>query len=99
MENTLHFVFFFIEIWKETEEEIDIMIEEVTENVTGIRTSSVEYQLVMMLVLFLLRLQSKHYIPDSAISSMLKFLYTFFSVISRVSQIGKTIAEIIPQNV
>ena len=47
----------------------------------------------MMLVLFLLHLQSKHYIPDSAISSMLKFLYTFFTVISRVSQIGKTIAD------
>ena len=54
------------------------MIEEVTENVTRIRTSSKEYQLVLMLVLFLLRLQSKHYIPDSAISSKLKFLYTFF---------------------
>ena len=30
----------FIEIWKETEEEINIMIEEFTENATRIRTSS-----------------------------------------------------------
>ena len=51
----------------------------------------------MWLVLFLLHLQSKHYIPDKAIDSLLKFLSTLFGVIGRFSQIGKEISECFPK--
>lgn len=84
-----------IEIWRETEEEIDIMVEEAALK----PKSTIEYCLVMMVVQFLIRLQSKHYIPDSAITSILKFLYTLFVVIGKFSHIAKTMAEIIPQNI
>ena len=39
----------------------------------------------MWLVGFLIQLQAKHYVPDSALNLLLKFLYTFFCVLGRFS--------------
>ena len=46
--------------------------------------------------MFLLHLQSKHYIPDKALDSLLKFLWTLFGVIGRFSQVGKEIHDCFP---
>ena len=53
----------------------------------------------MWLALFLLKLQSKHYIPDSAIECLLKFLHAFFIVIGRFSEPAKGIAEYLPKTI
>lgn len=41
--------------------------------------------LVKWLVGFLIQLQARHYVPDSALNRLLKFLHTFFCVLGRFS--------------
>ena len=90
-------IIYFIEIWRETEEEIDIMVEEATLNSNPKATT--EYYLVVTVVMFLLRLQSKYYITDAAITSILKFLYIIFVILGRFSDVSKAMSEIIPHNI
>ena len=52
-----------------------------------------ERDLVVWLLIFILRLQAKHYIPDVALTSLIKFLFIFFSVIGRTSSYVATIAS------
>lgn len=47
---------------------------------------------------FLLQLQAKHYIPDSAIDALTKFLYAFFSVLSPVSSVASSILRVFPRS-
>ncbi len=42
--------------------------------------------LLTWFLLFLLRMQAKHYIPDVALNSLLKFLYAFFLILGRYSE-------------
>ena len=56
-------------------------------------------RLAEWLLLFLLRLQAKHYLPDTTISAFLKFLYTFFCVTGGFSNVALDIARVWPQNV
>ena len=57
-----------------------------------------ERDLVVWLLIFILRLQAKHYIPDVALTSLIKFLFIFFSVIGRTSSYVATIASSFPKS-
>ena len=46
--------------------------------------------------MFILRLQAKHYIPDVAINSLLKFLLIFFSIVGLYSDFIAGMVAIIP---
>ena len=59
-------------------------------------TSKTENVLLTWLLLFLLRLQAKHYIPDSAVNCLLKFLYMFFSIVGRHSDFVANLALCFP---
>ena len=86
------------EIWEEKEEDLEFFNDEETiEDSTSTSSRSAPHTLTMWLVLFLLRLQSKHYVPDKAIDSLLKFLCTLFSVIGRFSELANEIAGHIPR--
>ena len=62
-------------------------------------TSKTENVLLTWLLLFLLRLQAKHYIPDSAVNCLLKFLYMFFSIVGRHSDFVANLALCFPVSV
>ena len=62
-------------------------------------TSKTENVLLTWLLLFLLRLQAKHYIPDSAVNCLLKFLYMFFSIFGRHSDFVANLALCFPVSV
>ena len=62
-------------------------------------TSKPENVLLTWLLLFLLRLQAKHYIPDSAVNCLLKFLYMFFSIVGRHSDFVANLAGSFPMSV
>lgn len=47
--------------------------------------NSEESALLTWLLLFLVRMQAKFYIPETAMNCLLKFLYILFSIISRNS--------------
>ena len=47
-------------------------------------------------ILFLVRLQAKHYIPDTALAALLQFLFTFFLVLGRFSEAASGIATVFP---
>lgn len=47
--------------------------------------NSEESALLTWLLLFLVRLQAKFYLPETALNCLLKFLYIFLSIISRKS--------------
>ena len=62
-------------------------------------TSKPDNVLLTWLLLFLLRLQAKHYIPDSAVNCLLKFLYMFFSIVGRHSDFVSSLAGSFPMSV
>ena len=41
--------------------------------------------LVLWVLIFILRIQAKHYIPDTALQCLLKFLFVFFSIVGRTN--------------
>lgn len=55
--------------------------------------------LVSWLVLFLMRLQSKYYIPDAAIGCLLKFMYAFLVIIGKQSVVIANIVKYFPQSI
>ena len=55
--------------------------------------------IVTWLVGFLLLLQARHYIPDSAMNALLKFLCVLFSVLGRFSPVIASMASAIPSSV
>ena len=57
-----------------------------------------ERDLVVWLLIFMVRLQARHYIPDAALTCMIKFLYIFFSVVGRTSSYVATIASSFPKS-
>ena len=88
-------------MWSEHEEDLDIFVEaENTDHGTkeGF-ISTTDHSLVLWLSLFILRLQSKHYLPDVAINHLLKFLYTMFSIIGRFSELAKCVAQSMPRSI
>lgn len=52
----------------------------------------------MWLLGFILAIQAKYYIPNAAIDVMLKFLYIFFSVLSRFSPFLNPIFKVFPKS-
>ena len=56
-----------------------------------------ERDLVVWLLIFMVRLQARHYIPDAALTCMIKFLY-IFSVVRRTSSYVATIASSFPKS-
>lgn len=63
------------EVWEESDESC---MEECPELPSAAQKESEEENAILQwLLLFLLRLQAKHYIPDAAIHCLLKFLYIF----------------------
>jgi uncharacterized protein YbaR (Trm112 family) len=83
-----------VEVWSEDEEDLDI---DITDELGQVESVTTEHRLTRWLVLFLLRLQAQHYIPDAAIVSLLKFLYAFFLVLGSFSKECKSIGEYIPR--
>ena len=57
------------------------------------------HAIVMWLVRFLVLLQARHYIPDAAINSLLKFLRVLFVVLGRFSTFVASVASSIPSSV
>ena len=55
--------------------------------------------LVMWLVGFLIQLQAKHYVPDSTLNLLLKFLYTFFCVLGRISEFVAAMVTYFPSTI
>jgi len=49
----------------------------------NVMTQRSDNVLITWILLFLLQLQAKHYIPDSALNCLLKFLCVFFCIIGR----------------
>ena len=90
-------------MWKESGEEVDgcdidlDLDSDSNPPLPPVVTSSTETQsqkaLVSWIVGFLIHLQAKHYVPYSALSMLLKFLYTLFCVLGRFSAF---IAGIVP---
>ena len=78
------------------EVEEDIFNSTATESTRG---NIKENCLAEWLLLFLLHLQAKHYLPDATVSALLKFLYTFFCVMGGFSNVALDIARVWPQNV
>lgn len=54
--------------------------------------------LATWLVDFLVRLQAKHHIPDTALSALLIFLYTVFCVLGRFSGVAAAVAAVFPRS-
>ena len=69
-----------------------------TPNNDATETSS-ENGLVRWLLLFILKLQARHYIPALAINSLLKFLYVFFSIIGLQSNFVAKLASSFPKSI
>ena len=57
-----------------------------------------ERDLVVWILIFMVRLQAKHYIPDAALHCLIKFFYIFFSVVGRTSSYVATIASLFPKS-
>ena len=92
------------QLWEDDEEDFDLpMIDgnadgapslpEVNESQHDVQQQSA---LVGWLLGFLLRLQAKHYIPDSALQAFIKFLYAFFVVLSAFSGVAARILRVFP---
>lgn len=58
-----------------------------------------EYALLTWLVLFIVRLQAKFYLPDAAITCLLKFLYALLCIIGRSSIFVKNMIINFPTSV
>ena len=58
-----------------------------------------EKALVRWLLLFILKLQARHYISALAINSLLKFLYVFFSIIGLQSNFVAKLASSFPKSI
>ena len=61
-------------------------------------TCSEEKDLVGWIIIFLLRLQAKHYIPDTTLDYLIKFLCVFFPVVSRSSTFVSNITQTFPKS-
>lgn len=66
--------------------------------IVGHTQCSEEKDLVGWIIIFLLRLQAKHYIPDAALDYLIKFLCVFFSVVSRSSAFVSNITQTFPKS-
>ena len=58
-----------------------------------------ENALLTWLLLFLVRLQACHYIPDSTLNCLLKFLYIFLHIIRRQSNFVARLATHFPKSI
>lgn len=63
------------------------------------RNETTQSNLLRWLLLFLLRLQAKHYLPDAAMNSLLKFLCVFFLILGRYSDFIANMASNFPSSV
>ena len=83
------------EVWEES----DSCTEECPELPNDVsQTSTVESGILSWLLIFLLRLQAKYYIPDAALQCLIRFLYVFFCVLGRYSSTVANIAARFPRS-
>lgn len=88
------------EIWEDDNDEQDIdedILDPCSVTFNGIPENPQITALTQWLICFLIRFQSKYYIPDAAIDALLKFLYTLFLVIGRFSSNVAGITRILPK--
>ena len=72
--------------------------EECPELPTASQDSEEENAIIQWLLIFLLRLQAKHYIPDAAVQCLIKFFYIFLHVLGRYSTTIANIASKFPRS-
>ena len=85
-----------VEVWSEDEDDLDL--DALFDGSTNHQNTR-ERCLTSWLVHYLLRLQSQHYIPDSAFDSLLKFLHSFFVVLGHSSETCKFLSQYMPRTV
>ena len=73
------------ETWEDNEENIDTDYDPEVPVLPDYCTDAVQKSQPYSLLLFLVRLQAKFYLPETALNCLLKFLYIFLSIISRKS--------------
>lgn len=85
------------EIWENEDAEEQLNEDFADEDSPGVpqvgESDKSVHSLVSWLVLFLLRLQSKYYIPEVAMACLLKFLYAFFVVVGFHSEYVASMVE------
>ena len=52
--------------------------------------------LATWIILFLLRLQAKHYIPDKAMDELIKFLFAYVKILGKYSTFDALLSEKLP---
>ena len=65
---------------------------------TDTRESSSATSLVSWLLIFLLKLQTRYFIPDAALKLLIKFFSIFFTVLGQFSPFIKTIKNFFPKS-
>ena len=73
------------EIWEESDESCTEENPELPNDVN--QTSTVESVILSWLLIFLLRLQAKYYVPDTALQCLIRFLCVLFCVLGRYSSV------------
>ena len=86
------------EVWEDEGSEDDDSEDEALPDLEESSTFTKETALTTWLLLFLLRLQAKHYIPDTAITSLLKFLYAFLQILSSFCSSIKYMVSVFPSS-
>ena len=67
------------EVWEESDESCTEECPELPSDIS--QTSTIERGILSWLLIFLLRLQAKYYIPDAALQCLIRFLYVLFCVL------------------
>ena len=84
------------EVWEESDESSSEECPELPNEVN--RTCTIESAVLSWLLIFILRLQAKYYIPDVAIQCLIRFLHILFSVLGRYSPVIANIASKFPRS-
>ena len=84
------------EVWEESDESSTEEYPEFPNELSW--TSTVESAILSWLLIFLLRLQAKYYIPDAAVQCLIRFLYVLFCVLGRYSSVIANIASRFPRS-
>ena len=93
----LHYIILATEIWEEDEDELEVFQEEIN---PGSETGNMQTPIIVCwLLLFIYQLQIKHFIPDAAIDTLLKFLYTMFILFGTFSDKLKNMSGFMPRTI
>lgn len=87
-----------MEVWREQENELDIIVESCVPGETRVLQHTPELSLVSWLTIYLLRFQGHHYVSDAAIQCLLQFIGVFFTVLGQFFDIALNIAKQLPRS-